>query len=494
MRATWLLGGTGALFLGSAAFGAPFSFQPVLSDESPLPDGLTLENIFQVVTAADGVVISHAQADGEQYVFKTVAGVTTYVAAPDAGYAEFREVAVSPSGTISFEARNPSGDFALVQTPLAGGPLVRLDSNGTNIGGEPFEQNHYQVNDVGVAVYKFVNAGVQSFSTAAGATTHTTVAEGDIHGVKNFNLPTADVPYRRQVVTHDGSVVFYAEAVADNTPGLYRLNSTGDISQISVSGISFQSTVVGASDNAVLYTTLTTPEASPTVHLNLKVGAGNSIELTNYVPTLAEARVSNAVMTPQNRIAFFDPGSASNSASLKYYDASHGVVTIISEQGGSVFDDANNQFTLKQLSIDDQKRTNPMVNDHGIVVFDAILNPTASPTTDVQAILEWDVDSQQLKIVIKSDGGGEYSDDYGGGKVLGLAADVLTNQAGDVLKGSLSEDNRLSFVLAYTDSNDVEHFGIGMVQVPEPTTASAVGLAAAGLLLRRRRRQNCKAN
>jgi hypothetical protein len=490
MRATWLLGSTGTLFMVGGAFASSFTLTPVVDDSSSIEGSLTLQYVHQLVVGNGGLVALHTIASDQHHILKSVNGVTTILAAPtEDGYSEFREISISQGANLlTFEAVNASGNFALFQRSLGSGTPVRVDTAGTNTGvNESFSNNHYQVNDSGVAVYKHLTGPTQNFSTAIGTTTINTVSEGDVNNLKGFNLGTPDVAYRRQVVTQDGSVVFYAETADTNTPGIYRMGPTGSVSQVSLSGISTVSSVQGASNDAVLYTTLTTPGAGPTVHLNLKVGNSASIELTNYLAS-NDARPQTIAMTQQNRIAFYDPGSAPNSASLKYYDADHNVVTIAAE-GISTVTDGSTQFTIKALSIDDGKRTAPMVNDNGIVVFDAVLTPELS-SNDVHAYLAWDTQSETLKVIVKADLTGEFSDQLNGQTILAFLPDVSVNEstfANDVLKDALSDDNWFAFTAVYLDENEGEHIAVGMTHIPEPATVSAMVLIGAGALLRRRR-------
>lgn len=490
MRATWLLGSTGSLLMVGGALASSFTLSPVVDDSSSIEGGLTLQYVHQLVAGNGGMLVIHSIASDDHHILKSVGGVTTVLAAPsDDGYSEFREISISSDANlITFEAANPSGNFALFQHSLGAGSPVRVDAAGTNTGtGESFSNNHYQVNAGGVVAYKYLTGPNQTFSTAIGTNTLNTVSEGDPNNLKAFNLGTMNVAYRRQVVTQNGSVVFYAETADTNAPGIYRMDSAGAVSQVSLSGISTVSSVQGASNDAVLYTTVTTPEAGPTVHLNLKVGEASSIELTNYIAS-DDARPQTIAMTQQNRIAFYDPGSAPSSASLKYYDADHNVVTIAAE-GLSTVTDGDTQFTLKSLSIDDGKRTAPMVNDNGIVVFDAVLNPTESPDTDVHAYLAWDTESESLKVIVKADLTGQYSDQLNGQTILAFLPDVLVNDAtfaNDVLKDALSDDNWFAFTAVYLDESENEHVAVGMTYIPEPATASLI-LLGAGALLRRRR-------
>jgi hypothetical protein len=487
MRATWLLGGTGALLATSAAFASPFSWVLVVDDQSSLPGGLVYEGSYLVVAGNGGAVATVSQADGEKYVMTHAAGTTTLLTGVDDGFSDYSQLAFSPNGTVSFQTNNPSNNFRLHQSPSTGGGATWVGLTNTNITDDPFfDQAHYQVNASGVTVYKYRDAGVQSFSTAVGATTIHTVAEGDAHEVKNFNLPV-NTRYRRQAVTASGSVVFYAEDALTSAPAIYRLAAGGTLGTVPLAGITAASRVIGASDNAVLYTALTGPGPIQTSHLTLQIDATPAVTLASYADDAPYARVTNAVMTQQNRVAYFDPGVSTNTASVGYYDQALGDVTIITE-GDGVTDDQANAYTLKRISIDEQRTINPMVNDHGIVVFDAVLTPDADPGTDVHALLMWDTQTQAVKIVVKTDGGGTYSDDFGGGKVLMLGFDTQTNQGGDVLKDGLSEANYLAFAVAYSDAFDVEHVGVARVQVPEPSLTSVAAATVAGVLLRRRKR------
>lgn len=490
MRATWLLGGAGTLLLASGTMGAGFTLTSVVNSDTVIDGGLSLGVVQQIVVGNGGLVAMHSVVNVDHYIYKSVGETTTLLAGPNEGaYGEFRELAISPSANIvTYEAADLSGNFALFQRSLDGGSAVRVDATGTNTaapGSEQFGNNHYQVNDSGVVVYKYLTGTTQNFSTAIGTTTIATVSEGDGNNLTAFNVGGFGNDYRRQVVTQNGSVVFYAETANLNQSGIYRMDPSGDVTQFALSGISSESVVRGASDNAVLYTTVTTPEAEQTIHLHLKVGENAPIELASYSPGLVP---QTSAMTQQNRIAFYDPGSEPDTGSLKYYDATHNVVTIATE-GVTTVTDGGTEFTIKALSFDTEgRRTAPLVNDNGIVVFDAIITPDGA--TDVQAYLAWDTQAQSLQVIVKADLTGQYADIIDGQLMAFLMPEVSVNvftAANDVLKDALSEDNWFAFSAVYLDEDFNEYLGVFKTHIPEPATVTSLALVGAGALLRRRR-------
>jgi hypothetical protein len=493
MRATWLLGGTGMLFLGSAALASPFSIQLVIDDQTSLDFGQYQGSVL-AVAGNGGAVATYSQVDGDIAILTHLGGTHTLIAGGDLGFQQFADLSVTPGNVVTFMAANNDGsNKAVYQATFGGAVRNRLDDHNATIDGTDLIFNHYQVNSSGVVVYKNMTSSQQAFTTALGTSqTGTqrfrTIAEEDGNNVQNFNLQTADVLYRRQAIPQNGSVVFYAED-PNNTPGIYRLPATGPLQSVSLPGVTVSNTtrVWGASDNSVLLSTT----SGTRTYLSLSVN-GTTTALTNYLTDIGNPRVTNAVMTQQNRVAYFAAGDTADHGSLHYFDPTNGD-KLIATEGTGFTDSTGAAYHLKSLSIADAKNTNPMLNDHGMVVFDAIITADADPNTaDLQSLIAWDLTTGQKTVVVKAaaDGsGGNFSDDFGGGKILQITPDTLTDQGGDVLKDGLSEDNFLAFVMTYSDADSVEHdFAVGLVQLPEPATTSAFVIVGAALLRRRRRK------
>ena len=508
MRATWLLGGTGLLFAAGGAIASPVT-PDIAFNESTLPNGLELNDIRQVVAGNNGAVATYTVASGDPYIMLHVGGNTTLISAPDSGFNDYRELSFSPDvNLLTYQAVDPSGNFRLVQANTTGGTPTPIDPAGTNIfNGQSLEDSHYQVNASGTAVFKYRTGEapnqVQNFSTGSVLVPNTilqTVTDPTSHGLKDFNLPDNGV-YRRQAIASDNSVAFFAKDSTSNIASIYRLDSGGTATALFATGAT-PTYVIGASSNAVLYATQS--GGTRTLKLGYDGTAPESaVQLASFTyPHFDGASVVNAVMTQQNRVAYYNSGNQTGEASVGYYDQAHGNVAGIAVENQTIVSDGTYNYQVTRLNIDDQFRGNPMVNDKGVVVFDAILTvqgevlEVGQEASKVKAFLAWDAGSEQLSIVVKSDLNGDpnsvYSDTFNGFTVLDLVTDTAMNNAGDVLKDGLSEDNYLSFALGY-GNNDEQHAGVATIMVPEPAAVSMLAVMAAGLLLRRRR-QNCQAN
>jgi hypothetical protein len=467
MRSTRTLFGLGSLAslaLAAPAIGGQFDLSLLVNEQSAIgvDTGLTYEFSSHIVAGLGGTYATISFADGDPFIMLHSSGSTSIVTAPDAGYSELMHLAPSP---ILLNINDPSENLKVV--------------NGQN-----FNVTQYQVTASGTVAYKYRAGGtVQSFSTSGSV--NNTVTEDVDNGLHDFNLPVAEFQ-RRQAIASDNTVVFFArEGDLPGTPSIYRLSAAGVATAIPNIPTTTDTRVIGASPDAVLYASK--PNATTTT-LSLKIGTGieTPVVLASYTTDGSRALAVNAVMTQANRIAFFNPGEAVGEASVGYFDASidPDEALPVAEEGQDI---ENETYRIRQISINSLLRTNPMVNDKGTVVFDAIISPLADLNAEVHAILAWDAEAQQTKIVVKADQNTDnsntyaYSDEFAGEKITALDFDVVTDQAGDVLKDALSDDNYLAFTIMYGD-----HTGVAMVQLPEPGV-SGVLLIGTGAMMRRRR-------
>ncbi len=336
---------------------------------------------------------------------------------------------------------------------------------------------HAQVNTQGVVAYQAASGSNQAIFSSASGTPVITSAD-----LKNFNRVPASVDIKRIAIASDGSVVYRATKLDDSATGIYRNNSLTPV----VSGLSTSSRLIEASSSHVLYTKLSGSVES----LYLAPDNGVAVQLSSY--DRGSVFGGKAVMTQQNRLAFFDlDGSADNvghetDATLQYYDANNSIKKTVAYVGQTV----GTSFTIKNFYPFDNQ-IDPKLNDRGKVVYDAILSSTDNH--DVQAILVWDSQTQTSKIVVKVDlTDGTYSDMYTVGNtdyaVTGISISTSREDvAYGPLKDALSEDNWLAFGLSYFDGSTDRQVIISTL-VPEPTAAGLMLSVGAAAMLRRRRR------
>lgn len=495
------------------AFGGALSFNTVLNDEDFIGGSITFHDADQVVAGNGGVVATVFGGSGDSGItFNATNGnANTLIVAADSSLGSgpklhsydnstsdsfdiFSELSLSRDGQtrLHFLAQDSAGAFGLYRADVTGTvapSTIQRDGTFTLVTdttpGTLLSDLHQQSNAAGQVVYgrkqlsddqqSFLRTGLTEFDSPY------ILTQGDL---KEFNFISASSPiYKRLAVTANGSVVFRATTDPGGAIGIYR--STDLVNPIA--SVGQRAIVLGADDTHVLYSDR--PDAATTA-LYLIGDPLINAPLVTY--KTANNQPHNAVMTQGTRIAFFTPDNPLNhddvTAYVGYYRPGFTAAQFIAKEGDSVSDNGDT-FTIQNISSTGTRNSVPMVNDRGTVVFDATLLTTDDTT--VTALLFWEEATGQLQVAVKTaDEIGNFGDTYNGHMITGLVVDATTDQAGDVLKDGLSDDNWLAFAIQY-DIGGNDHQAVVSVLVPEPSAIGLViGMTGIGALRRRTRKAN----
>lgn len=231
----------------------------------------------------------------------------------------------------------------------------------------------------------------------------------------------------------------------------------------------FRATLDGASNGATAFIVKHGEGATPSYQV-----------LASYADT--DLAVASATPTGQlsatGKIAYYLPHlqGGFDSESVNYYDAA---------QGGSpqtlahVGQTLPNGAEIIDLTIG-ANLSSPMVNDHGTIVFDALLT---DDNGDHEALLAWRPGLTSPDIIAMT---GDSIIISGQSRLIeGIIPNQLDTDGG-VFKDGLTEDDRLAFGIVYSVGLD-SRSAVVMLELPEPAAATFLTLCAATLLLRRRR-------
>lgn len=521
---TLCTGGIGMLSIVSTARAGDYAFNTVIDNMTLVESGSpTLTTVYQVVTGNGGVVATISDFDDgsgdARYVTlnQSNGSAATQIIARQGtsgpltltgdagsyhsstaaeGFADFAELAISDSNglRLTFAASDstfPNPEKGLFQATVTGNSvspstiIYQSSYSLDTVPGVILSDVHAQVNASGSVAYQAVSGSNQAILS-----TSSTV---DTSGKTNFNrTPTSDGT-KRIALAEDGSVVF--RATAGGLTSFYRSTMPSALEPAVavpiITGLDENSRLVEASNDHVLYTTLsTTPNGTTeTLYVAHDNQSESATALSSYdYSSLTDRR--KAVMTQQNRVAYFDLGENQTPATtLRYFDANTGTKKTVAAVGEP---SVAGSFTLNDF-IDPTYE--PMINDRGTVVYDATL--TGADGDQYQAILAWDSQSQTSHIIVKVDlTNGSASDKYVVDgheyEITGIVfpnTDVSGNNIGyGPLKDALSDDNWFAFGISYTTDGLDDHQAIVSVMIPEPSTAGLIiGVGATSLLRRRRR-------
>lgn len=221
---------------------------------------------------------------------------------------------------------------------------------------------------------------------------------------------------------------------------------------------------------------------SSTLSLVMKTTNGSAIELGTFNGSGPYA----AEMSANGRAAAYIP--TANGGKIVYLKddiSSTAPTTIV-----AVNDAIDGGYTISNLPANG---TAPMVNDNGVVVFEAEI--TDGSNNQFEALLIWSEGAASPTVVIKS---GDAVTVNGNGVTVASFSTTgspfnpntpypgLTLDA-DGLKDGLSDTNQLAFGVLYDGTSGLES-AVLVTSLPEPGMVSALAVFAAGALLRRRNR------
>jgi len=531
--------GTGSLMLCATSAYGGFTFNTIIDDHVAISSGIadpsafTLAGTKQVVMGNDGSVASISFLNyGPTESPNQITAVTLNVQVGSANtqivarsgdlggagsladfdtsssenFDTFAELAIGSDGgrTITFIASDTAGQLGVYQatatTTVDGRTAIQHDSgsamyslNTQSPSSVGIEQIHIQINDAGQVAYQRRDTtstdpvDEQSFVLTGGSpssVTDTTNAGGlnDFNSLSGYTSIYGSPEFRRIAVTSTGVAVFRA-ANGFGQVNLYRsTNLTSPLLGTDANRDGDSLKLFSASDTAVLYSAeYTVPSQANEVRLTY-LDSGGSHVLATYDPQSQNGGPLNAVMTQDNHVAYYTPGpTLSSSASVGYYynQFAHTIATAGETSTAE-------GYTINQISI--TGNTNPMVNTRGTVVFDAVIGNEEDP--EETALILWQESSPgELKIIVKT------GDLYEGNVITAIGVDASTNQAGDVLKDGLSDDDWLAFSIIYSEydaqtDSFIDHNAVLTVQLPEPSGLLLTVLPGLAAMRRRKCRRS----
>ncbi len=492
MRKVYLATGVGAFSVASFVSAAGLPFETLVTDggfgtldtvrQVVLSDGKKVAAIIDA--SANTVVIYKQQSDAGSFAILAAAYGSAFDS-PGYNFETFSNLAFTGSRVVfSADAADPSGSISGAFGRAVGGSGYKLladhDLSNTfayhNVAG-------ITVNAAGSVLIsgKINSAEVIMLAGQTGPSGATTVIN-DSGSIQAFNSPT---PPRgtKKVFTGSGSgesAVFLAEngrgkgIIQEEPIG----NAASAATRVTEGLVNFgpgvyydarPTQLLGATPTGTLYAaTLTASSGGPTV-----TGGDNALIYDNGSSSALVHQFSNpsgdavrSEVTATGKAAF------TIGDSVYYFDPVTSVAQEIAHSGLSV--NGSTIGTIDTVSA-------PMVNEHGLVVFQAEMTGTGSDNT---ALLAW---TGTGLIELAREGGTITID--GVTQTVQYLANLGLNDGGqmpfdfDPTKDGLSEDNHVAFGVTYNGVN-----AIVVTAVPEPSVAMGLVLGLPALSLRRRRR------
>ena len=507
MRLTWMAAAVGGL-AAVASGQSNFSFQTVF-DNTVDAGATTVVGLRQVVLYDGGHVAALGDVDGTEaaiiYSEPTDPGVwdsSVLVRENDAlwtrptdGFGLLDNVAITSSAPgggvrIHFASFSTGGDYGLFQYDYDDGAAATygLIDNDTVNGSETFKYDSpvngslaYQVNANGQMVLTGTAGGREVIARLSGLTLDELASGSD-------NIEQFASQSNRRLITPGGNAVIVAQydvpPTVDRNIDVFETGPGAPTSPLPESFFTGYAPatlrVLAANDTHVIFeaesggsfgTFLTTGSGSPTL---LHTYNGNSLTLAN-----------DAALTGNGRVALYTPEPDTGLDTLKYIDLSGSATPQVIASVGTVVQDVQ----IVALGVSAQS---PMINDNGVVVFDAFIVDEGDDigATARNALLAWAPNGDLMLIA------DEAQSIMIDGVPVAIDLLMLNNIAmpldGGIYKDGLNNQNQLAFGMTYhTDPEDVEGSTRSIVvitTVPEPAGVLVLGtLVTAGFGLRRRR-------
>lgn len=513
-------GGCAGILVGSIAVAdaraVGFAFETLYHSDSAMPGapGSSLLSVDQVVALENGDVASILRFDnggsGVAAVTLNAAGDASvnllaqegqavYGAPSGPVFGAFWNLA-GANGRVTFVGQDSiAGDFGLFQHDSnVVNPEIRIFHEGDTIGGRTSSLQTgsvpvYGVNSSGSVVFgAFDTSGPdQLLARWDSGDSEPAILLDQTSPQSGFN----DVFFPpTKKLTAGGAAVFSATEGGSG----YRLYGLDDVApaaqvrvndQISVSGMDYQpGNVLGATglagSGATLFQAIKDPSGSPTLAVILKKSDSNLIELGSFdgSGTLQMA----AEMSASGNVAAYIPSGSGGSLVYMIDSPAASSPTTIAAVGDTI----SGEYTITRLAL--AGGSAPMVNDLGVVVFDAEIEDSLGEK--YAALLAWSEGSAGPTVILKSGDALEIN-----GNMVSVAAfsdapipftpntpfPGLSSEA-DPLKDGLNDANQLAFGILY-DSGGSLRQGLVMTQVPEPSGITVLTVALCGLLSRRKR-------
>jgi hypothetical protein len=511
-------GGLGA----PEARGSGFQFDTVYHSDSPMigaPGGAALTTVDQVIVLEDGRVATIARfattplttsaitlnATGDASVnVLAQEGQAMYGAPAGPSFADFWNLS-GANGRVTFVGESPSasGAYGLFRyDENEATPGQRIFFEGGSIAGRAATLNtsgggtvpSYGVNASGDVVFgaKTTDAAQDQLLARwnVGDTAPALLLDQN-SPQSEFNSLTFPPS---KVMTASGAAVFAADQAGSRR--IFGLDSSSPAAQqrvadqVAVGGFDYMPFQVFAASGqagsgATLFRAIKDPAGNPSDSVLLKLSSGSIVEVGSYDGSATGTMQLAAEMSDGGHVAVYVPDSADGKL-LYMVDAPTTVgPTIVAGVGDLLV----GGYSIEKLALADGAA--PMVNDNGVVVFDAEI--VDGDGDHYAALIAW-TESDGASIVLKS---GDPIDVNGQSYTVASFNDisnpftpnapfpVLSNEAG-VLKDGLNNANQLAFGVQYFNGSENLQ-AVLITQVPEPATTALLLIGLGGALLRRRR-------
>jgi hypothetical protein len=505
MRATWTL--IVSIGLTAPALGQVFSFDTVFYSDGPVPTGASnvVEFTTQVVLqegtnnvaslgSVDGsVAILFSEPSGPGYDTSLVVQALDPLYGGGGQFEDLQNVSLTGGGSrITFVGQSGSG-FGVFQYDVGQpSPEHRVIFEGDSLGGGPIDLNGgllggvaYQAISSGKALFAGAS-GPELVASGDGSTTPVIIVDSSQPNTDQLSLFT-NTP-GKYAYTSTGAAVFIADnngsrdVVSVGTPlATPTVRFTGG--QVVNSEPYEPEQLLGATDNDALF-------IGQDDDGNFGILISRQGDGTKALSTFASGDVggpgdlrTDGVITEGRKVALFAPNGSGGS--VKYYDSdADSAVQTVAAIGTHVTDDA---IPLEIRDISLAEVFAPMVNDNGVIVFDARIAPESGPNSgdEVDALIAWWPALAHPVVVAKV---GDVIDIGGNPETI---AAILPNGInpifdGGIYKDGLNNQNYLAFGVAYDDGNKS---AVLLTQIPEPGIGLlALGFAVGGGMVNRRRR------
>jgi hypothetical protein len=218
---------------------------------------------------------------------------------------------------------------------------------------------------------------------------------------------------------------------------------------------------------------------------------GGSQTLLNFTPPSSNANQLNGEISPTGKIALYVPGTNSPAGDVIDYFPGAPVANPANVHVGEPVADGSSSGLIIQSLQNASNDYVPMVNNNGLVVFDAEIG--TSPSDEMQALLSW-IPGQTPTVLLAAGDQLPIGNDTDPSN-LPIIADLQTNNAGfdsDYTRNTLNDSGEVAVGVDYYFASDplTTYAAVLATQiptsVPEPTALPLLSIAAARLLKRKR--------